>query len=165
MDNHSRYILNAQASLEYKAIHTFNNLKLGFEKHHIKNTFFKKELLCDGGSENKGVVNDLLAEYTIKKLLAQKDVHFSNSMVEALNKRIKYDFLFRQYFENIESLQAYMPILIKAYNSKPHTSLFGFTPKEVFSGIKASRNSFLSHFRIQKGATTTQKHETCSVCI
>lgn len=105
MDNHSRYILNISASLEYKALHTFNNLKKGLKKHGVKHLLLKKELLCDGGSENKGLVNDLLAEYTIKKLIAQKDVSFSNSMVEAVNKRIKHDFLHHRHFNNIDSLK------------------------------------------------------------
>jgi len=30
----------------------------------------------------------------INKVVAQKDVIFSNSIIEAVNKRIKYDFLF-----------------------------------------------------------------------
>ena len=150
MDNHSRFILNAKASLEYKAIHTFQNLKEGFDKNGVNYVFTEKKLLCDGGSENKGVVNDLLSEYAIKKLVAQKDVHFSNSMVEAVNKRIKYDFLYRQHFDTIEALQRYLPKMIDEYNNKPHTSLFGFTPKEVFQGMEPTKHNFNAHFGLAK---------------
>ena len=85
-------------------------------------------------------------------------------MGEAINKRIKYDFLYHKFFDNILSLQKDLPDMVKAYNNKPHTALFGFYPKEVFSGIQASRSNFLSHFGIEKGAQNSPKHTTCGVC-
>ena len=56
----------------------------------------KIQFLTDGGSEN---VNHIVSNFInspdipIKHLIAQKDVVFSNSMIEAINKIIKHQFL------------------------------------------------------------------------
>ena len=149
MDNYSRFILNATVSLNYAAQVTFDNISAGFEQYHINQALPNKSLVCDGGSENKGVVNDLLVEKNIQKLVAQKDIVFSNCMVEAVNKRIKYDFLYWQHFPGFDALDKYLPSLVEQYNNKPHSSLFGFTPKEVFNGLIPSKNNFNLNWAIQ----------------
>lgn len=132
IDNYSRYVLNATVSCRYSAKTTFDNLSAGFKKHNINKDIKYRELYCDGGIENKGIVDDLLNGLNIKKVIAQKEVIFSNSMVEAVNKRIKYDFLYWQHFDSFQALELYLPTLLNEYNNKPHSSLFGFTPQEVF---------------------------------
>ena len=55
------------------------------------------QLIADGGSENNNIyVDELLTKNpnTLTKLIAQKDISFSNSMVEAINKILKYNYLF-----------------------------------------------------------------------
>ncbi len=118
MDNYSRFILNIHASSEYKAAHTWQNLRSGFGKYHLIEGQ-ETSLMCDGGSENKGMVNDYLQELEIEKIVAQKDIRFSNSMVEAVNKRIKYDFLYRRSFDSLQTLQDYLPELVAQYNRTP----------------------------------------------
>ena len=117
--------------------------------------------MCDGGSENKGMVNDYLQELEIEKIVAQKDIRFSNSMVEAVNKRIKYDFLYRRSFDSLQTLQDYLPELIEQYNSKPHSGLLGFTPDEVFAGEIPSSANFLAKYRPKKANTISKKQEFC----
>ncbi len=161
IDNTSRYILNMTASLKYSPEVSVKNLRQGLSKYqHPYNT-----LLCDGGIENKGAVDDQLQEYNIQKLIAQKDISFSNSMVEAVNKRIKYDFLYWQYFPNFSSLERYLPKLIAQYNEKPHSALFGFTPKEVFNGCIPSRQNFsalIAHHKTKRVAKNTEA--SCVSC-
>ena len=48
--------------------------------------------MTDGGSENTAIsVQEFLQspDNTIKHIIAQVDTHFSNSMVEAVNKKLK----------------------------------------------------------------------------
>ena len=67
------------------------------DSHNLKNLDFDVCLLVDDGSENKGAVNEFISNGSINmnKVIALIDVMFSNSMIEAVNKRIKYDYLFR----------------------------------------------------------------------
>jgi hypothetical protein len=63
------------------------------------------ELIVDGGSENNNKkVETLLEKYPVDKLIAMKDILKSNSMVESLNKIIKYDYLYPRNIHNEEEL-------------------------------------------------------------
>jgi putative transposase len=73
---------------------------------------------------------------------------FSNSMVEAVNKRMKYDFLFTTKLLNIEQTTQYLVYAVEQYNNKPHSSLFGLTPHEVFTGAIPDKDMFTSGWRI-----------------
>lgn len=65
-----------------------------FENYNVNGLKQDIDFIVDGGSENKAEVDSLIQNSNINKIIAQKDIVFSNSMVEAVNKRIKYDFLF-----------------------------------------------------------------------
>ena len=102
------------------------------------------ELITDGGSENKGAVEDFVNKpgSNIQKLIAQSDIIFSNSMVEAVNKRIKYDYLFTTNLLDIGQVKKYLLWAVDQYNNKPHSALYGLTPSEVFSGMLPDKNRF-----------------------
>lgn len=97
MDNFSRYILSWKASLQLSSEIFVENLKEAYYKHLIPiNT--PVELVVDGGPENNNEkVDDFITNIdgAIKKLIAQKDIIFSNSLIEAMNRTLKYGFLFQ----------------------------------------------------------------------
>ena len=90
--------------------------------------------MVDGGSENKAEVDTFIEASNINKVIAQKDVIFSNSMIEAVNKRIKYDFLFPAELQNFEQTVKQLEKAVTDYNDKPYLPLHGLTPSEVFEG-------------------------------
>jgi len=141
-DNFSRYILSITASLEYSAKIAFQNLKSGFEKYNLINIDKKVDLIVDDGSENKAEVDRYIENVNIRKLIAQKDILFSNSMVEAVNKSIKYDFLFHKELLDFEQTKSYLQTVVEEYNNKPYHPLKGLTPKEVFEGKLPDKNMF-----------------------
>ena len=55
-------------------------------------------------------------------------------MIEAVNKQMKYIFLFRQELFDLAYTQRYLETAVEQYNHRPHSALFGFTPYEVFHG-------------------------------
>ena len=92
------------------------------------------ELIVDGGSENKAEVNGFILNHkNWKKIVAQKDIIFSNSIVEAVNKIMKYHYIFKQDFANINELIKYLPIFIDDYNNRPH-SVLKLSPNNVAKG-------------------------------
>jgi hypothetical protein len=163
-DKYSRFILQATASLDYSSSITFQNLSRGFEAHDRNRGNTEQELMCDGGSENKGKVDGLLIERNIQKIIAQKDVVFSNSMIEAVNKRIKYDFLYWRTFPDFESLNEYLPTLVGEYNNKPHSALFGFTPQEVFNGLVPSKEAFKTFIKQKTKRREENASKSCAKC-
>jgi len=62
-------------------------------------------------------VNDYISsqEVNVQKLIAGKDIKFSNSMVEAQNKIIKYFYLFKHDFNNIHELRNLLDRIIPDY--------------------------------------------------
>ena len=64
------------------------------------------------------------------ELLAQ----FSNSMIEAANKSLKYRFLYHKNIADFNSLCQWLPQAIDDYNNRPHDVLSGLTPLEVLNG-------------------------------
>ena len=87
----------------------------------------------DDGPENNGSVNDFFSVPGIKfkKLIAQVDILQSNSMIEAANKRIKYDYLFTKELLDLKAVEVYISSAIESFNNKPFNVLTAYTPLEV----------------------------------
>jgi hypothetical protein len=100
------------------------------------------QLVVDGGSENNNTtVDDYLYNIKgiIKKLVAQKDITHSNSAIEAINKILKNNYLNKIEIENGQQLLKIIETIIHDYNLlRPHGSLKGLTPSEVYSGLKTT---------------------------
>lgn len=102
----------------------------------------------------------------IKHLIAQKDIPFSNSIIEAFNKIIKHQFLLPRYLANKEQLETVLKIDVPTYNSiRPQLSLHENTPSEVFSGKPLDINHYKTHFGSQKILRMTQNRQNrCTEC-
>lgn len=75
--------------------------------------------------------------------LALRDISFSNSMIEAANKSLKYRYLFPKQIENLAQLQKILKSAVEEYNwVKPHASLHGYTPAELYHGRVADKPFF-----------------------
>ena len=130
-DNYSRTILGWKIVLECNAEIACRNLREVCEKYQLYNV--NLQLITDDGSENNGAVKDFLRrdDVTIKKQVALKDITFSNSMVEAANKKIKYESLLRKNIPDHNHLVKYVDEFIPEYNDRPNGQLHGYTPNEV----------------------------------
>ena len=144
VDNFSRMILGWKISVEYKSSIMLENLRNVYFTYLLESEAPLTVLFVDDGIENKGHVSIAIENQEIKlnKLIAQKDIHFSNSMVEAVNKRMKYDFLFRAELLDIEHAQRFLETAVEQYNHRPHSALFGLTPYEVFHGRAPNKTFF-----------------------
>ncbi len=63
-------------------------------------------------------------------------------MVEAVNKHMKYYYLFRKDLADMEAVTKHLKDAVEDYNGKPHGQLHGFTPQEVFKGAVPLANQF-----------------------
>ncbi|WMJ71872.1 hypothetical protein RCC89_01605 [Cytophagaceae bacterium ABcell3] len=94
-------------------------------------------VMTDDGTENTHLNTEAA------HIIAQKDVFFSNSMVEAVNKHLKYQYIFpKGEIESLEKLIFLLQNSIDDYNSKPHGALFGLTPLEVMNGKIPDKHQF-----------------------
>ena len=122
----------------------------------------------DGGSEyNCETMEEFLAQgVPIKKLIAQKDIVFSNSLVESANKLVKYRYLFSRDFPNINILEKHLEECVKDYNHKrPHCSLKGLTPYEVFTGGSLDKESLKEKISQAVRARVEENRKAgCGIC-
>lgn len=102
----------------------------------------------------------------IKHLIAQRDIPFSNSKIEALNKIIKHQFLLPQNLENRKQLINTLAGDVPTYNTiRPQYSLQGNTLEETFGGKPIAANSYKTHFAEQKTQRIViNQQNKCKAC-
>jgi putative transposase len=134
-DNFSRNIIAFHAALFNNADLQAATIKKALQS--LKANLHAVSIITDGGSENKGAVDSMLAQYfpLAKMIVAKVDIAFANNMVEALHYKIKYQVLPKAGFKNYEEVVAQLPMYIAAYNQMPHDRLNGGTPQEIYDGI------------------------------
>jgi putative transposase len=166
MDHYSKMILGycVENSSNPNAIK--NLLHEAYLKHKNKEPI---AFVTDAGVEN---VNTTVHEFLIsinqdvKHLIAQKDIPYSNSKIEAFNKIIKHQFLLPKSIANREQLDAVLTIDVQTYNTiRPQLSLQGNTPVETFNGKIIDLKSYKSHFeaKITERITINQQNR-CKGC-
>jgi putative transposase len=166
MDHYSKMILGyrVKTSSSPKAIK--NLLQEAYLKHKSKALI---TFVTDGGVEN---VNNTVQEFLnttnqdIKHLIAQKDIPFSNSKIEAFNKIIKHQFLLPRNLEDRKQLIKALAEDVPVYNTiRQQYSLQGNTPSETFSGKSLYINHYKTHFDSQKILRITQNQQNrCKGC-
>lgn len=143
VDNFSRYITSWRVSDKICAKTRLDTFAETIENANIKPSTRKKkkaELIVDGGSENnnKQVVS-FIQKYPVEKLIALKDILKSNSLVESINRTLKYNYLFPKNIQDQTQLIKILHKDIPDYNDKrPHGSLHGLTPLEAYGKKKVN---------------------------
>jgi len=117
----------------------------------------------NGGCENVNTTVKYFLVSTnndIKHLIAQKDIPFSNSKIEAFDKIIKHQFLFPKNLTNRNQLIKALAEDIVIYNTiRPQLSLKGNTPYETFNGKPMSISNYNTHFMSQKEKRISQNQQ------
>jgi putative transposase len=165
IDHYSKMILGYRIEKSSSALAIKSLIQNTCLDHQPK----KLQFLTDGGSEN---VNSTVANFInsadipIKHLIAQKDVVFSNSMIEAINKIIKHQFLHHKEIGDGNHLTNIMKEIIPIYNTvRPQMSLGGNTPEETFSGLSIDISRYTSNFNEQKALRRQlNKQNACKIC-
>lgn len=174
-DNFSKMILGWSICLQNKALNVKQALDLAVKSiHQYHPNQVCTTLVADGGSENYAVVIDELLRQTdrpeITKVIALKDIRFSNSLVEAVNKIMKR-YLRHHIAHEYDQLEMLLLSIIKDYNeTRPHGSLHGLTPMEAYKNPSKSL-SFKEQFQQAKslriahaqGIHSGNQPETCSL--
>lgn len=159
MDNFSRCILGYTCSMQFSPSNTKLVLETAYAKHNLK-LVDEVTIVSDDGVENKSLVDEFVSSfYNLNHVIAQKDIVQSNSMVEAVNKRLKYDFLFTKPLADFAAVESFLVDAIASYNAKPLFSLSGYSPNEVLQGAIPSNTRFANEIA---NATTIRKNANTS---
>ena len=80
-------------------------------------------------------VDELVTSGMLKRLLAQTDVSFSNSPIEAFWKSMKHQWLYLNTLDTVASVKKLIAFYVEEHNSRlPHSAFQGQTPDEMYYG-------------------------------
>lgn len=162
VDNFSRAILSWKIS-DKKDL----NLSLKTIQKSIRIGKVPEYLMSDGGRENiNQQVIKLLFGKGISQIIAQADVHFSNSMIEAVFKKFK-SVTTCENINTLSGLKRKVAWFVKQYNcSMPHSMLNGALPFEVLND-KFCLESFNNNLRTKRIELIRQRscdYQQCRAC-
>lgn len=157
-DNFSRKILACQVADKVRKVFRRQSIESAFQ--NVNTRISQLTLITDGGAEN-----DFTGITSIDHKIARVDVHYSNSLIEAHFKVLKYNYLYRKDIRNRQHLEKILPEIISDYNNRPHVSLNGLTPNEAENGAMLDRKQLSTYIQqaTQERRVYNQAHR-CTQC-
>jgi transposase InsO family protein len=165
IDNYSRKIL--AWTVAERLDPTANcQLLLAAAKHMV---FAGRPLLfADSGIENiNSAVDDTLFSACLERVLAQVDVAYSNSMIEAFWRSLKHQWLYLNSLDSIERLRVLVAFFIEQHNTQmPHSAFAGQTPDEMYFGTAVDLPAQLAAARskAREERLAANRAMTCDQC-
>ena len=136
IDNYSRRILAWKAALRLEPQATCHVLLEASSNLPANNT---ATVVADSGVEIvNGQVDSLLAFGRLRRVLAQVDISFSNSMIEAWWRSLKHHWLYLNQLDTLAAVERHVGFYVQQHNSvMPHSAFRGQTPDEMYFGTGA----------------------------
>ncbi|MHB8879172.1 MAG: transposase [Myxococcaceae bacterium] len=94
----------------------------------------KPTLVADSGVENvNSEVDKVLGLGQLRRVLAQVEISFSNSMIEAWWRSLKHNWLFLNQLDSLAAVERLVGFYVDQHNSViPHSAFRGQTPGEMY---------------------------------
>ena len=164
IDNFSRQILSWCLAERLSPITTCKILRQAATNLDLTPT-----VVVDSGVENvNGEVDQLVTDGLIERILAQVDVSFSNSMIEAFWRSLRHQWLYLHPLDSIAALKRLIGFYVTEHNeSMPHSAFAGQTPDEIHFG---KDNQIVDHLAIKRREARRARMEEnrrtlpCGVC-
>jgi transposase InsO family protein len=125
-------------------------------------------LLTDAGVENvNGDVDALVEGGILKRVLAQTEIRFSNSMIEAFWRSLKHGWLFLHALVSDAKVRRLVEFYVAEHNARlPHSAFEGQTPDEMYFGTGAPVPEILAARRAEarRIRLATNRAARCAVC-
>jgi len=126
------------------------------------------KVVADSGSENVNEeVDDLLKGEELTRVLAQVEVTFSNSMIEAFWRSLKHSWIYLHTLDNFSTLGRLIKFYITAHNEvMPHSAFEGQTPDEMYFGTGGAVAGELASARkaAREERMKANRSTQCGVC-
>jgi transposase InsO family protein len=125
-------------------------------------------LVADAGVENVNAgVDGLIESGLLRRVLALRDVTFSNSMIEAWWRTLKHQWLFLNTLDSRASVSRLVAFYVEAHNGEiPHSAFRGQTPDEMYHGRGQGIPDQLEGAKRQARAARLKANRaaSCGVC-
>jgi putative transposase len=96
----------------------------------------RADVVMDSGVENiNGALDKLFDTTALRRVIAQIDVRFSNSLIEAWWRTLKHQGLYLHTLDNLATVRKLVAFYVMQHNqTMPHNAFQGQTPDEVYYG-------------------------------
>jgi transposase InsO family protein len=93
-------------------------------------------VLADAGVENvNAAVDELIDRGALRRVLAQTEIAFSNSLIESWWRILKHQWLYLNTLDTLASIRRLVSFYIEEHNTRlPHSAFRGQTPDEMYLG-------------------------------
>ena len=169
IDNFSKYITSWRVSDKLCAKTRLETFEETWQLAKAMNYTGVTELIVDGGSENNNKLVEAFVDQHPEKLIkkvAFRDMLKSNSMIEAVNRVLKYNYLFWKPVYDIKDVIKVMRLAVLDYDAmRPHGALGGLLPLEAYFGqtINKAGNHRLMKQAMKDRLKWNHNH-TCERC-
>ena len=170
IDNYSRRILAWRIGARLEPTATAALLVRADEASRRRDTEMTAAttLMVDGGVENfNEAVDELVNRGGLRRIVAQTDVRFSNSLIERFWRALKYNWCFLHQLDDLATLRRLVAFYIDQHNRVlPHTAFDGQTPDEMYLGSGEGVPSQLEEARARARAARLEanRRATCTAC-
>jgi transposase InsO family protein len=128
----------------------------------------KPILLADAGVENvNGAVDELIDSGLLKRVLAQTEIAFSNSLIESWWRVLKHQWLYLNTLDTVRTVEKLVAFYVQEHNSRlPHSAFAGETPDEKYFGTGDNIPQQLEAARwiARRARVEANRKRTCSAC-
>jgi len=166
-DNFSRFVLAYRVSEDYGSGHTASLIRSAIERAKEFGYFNTPDVMSDKGSENiNSAVRGLVTSNSIRQIIAQLDIQFSNSMIESLFHQLKNRYLYYKDIHQFEKLKEHIDFYMREHNEViPFASLNGATPREVYeSGTVVLENRVFDKELVVRAMAKRKDYNRSLVC-
>lgn len=165
IDNYSRKLLAWQLTTKLEPTTTCRVL-LAAGKHLAGEV---PTFVADSGIENvNGEVDELLDTGRLRRVLAQVEVSYSNSMIEAWWRSLKHGCLYLHSLDSVAAVQRLVAFYVQQHNTiMPHSAFDGRTPDEVYFGSATNLERELAQQRqqVRLDRVAMNRGLTCDTCV
>jgi putative transposase len=125
-------------------------------------------VVADSGVENVNQeVNALFESGPLRRVLAQVEVSFSNSMIEAWWRSLKHGWLYLHQLDTLAALEKLIAFYVEQHNSVvPHAAFAGQTPDEMYfsRGDHVPGELAAGHARARVARLESNRRLSCGAC-
>ena len=166
IDNFSRRILAWRVSERFEFSTTVSILREA--AHGAISAEDLPTLVADAGVENVNAgVDELIESGLFRRVLALRDVTFSNSMIEAWWRILKYQWLFLNTLDSCATVRRLVAFYVTSHNSEiPHSAFRGQTPDEMYygRGQEIPERLEVARHRARVARVETNREASCRQC-
>jgi transposase InsO family protein len=125
-------------------------------------------VVADSGIENVNQeVDDLFGLGQLHRILAQVEVSYSNSMIEAWWRSLKHGWLYLHPLDSFAALEKLISFYVEEYNTViPHAAFSGQTPDEMYfgRGEQVPANLAVARAHAREARLKANRNLSCQSC-